>query len=98
MCPFCIVIAIYKFCHITRVYEIMQRYEAMRKSIRKSRSASDKLYLPGVSGTSTLINTSLPSPSSALSATNLKRPKFIFAPLTTATNLRPALSRLFSVM
>lgn len=46
--------------------------------------------LPGFSGISTLSKTSRPSPSSARSATNRNREKFMLAPLTTATNRFPA--------
>lgn len=55
-------------------------------------------HLPGRSGISTVSNTSLPSPSSARSATNLNRPKFILAPLTTTANRLFAPRRLLSRM
>ena len=53
-------------------------------------------HLPGRSGISTVSRTSLPSPSSARSATNRNRPKFIFAPLITTANLFFAPTSLFS--
>lgn len=46
-------------------------------------------HLPGRSGMSTLSKASRPSPSSARSATNRKRSKFILAPLITTTNFFP---------
>ena len=55
-------------------------------------------HLPGRSGISTVSNTSLPSPSSARSATNRSRPKFILAPLITTANRFFAPRRLLSRM
>lgn len=64
-------------------------------STSTSRTAT---HLPGRSGISTVSNTSLPSPSSARSATNRNRPKFILAPLTTTANRFFAPRRLLSRM
>lgn len=57
-----------------------------------------KTHLPGFSGTRTLMSTSRRSPTSARSATNRSRPKFMLPPEMTATKRLPAPWRLFRIM
>lgn len=57
-----------------------------------------RTHLPGFSGTRTLISTSRRSPTSARSATNRSRPKFMLPPEMTATKRLPAPWRLFRIM
>jgi len=81
------VIAVDELCDGAGMDDGVQRDETVQDMFRIRRhSDGEGTYLPGCSGILTLRRTSLPSPSSARSATNRKRSKFMFAPLTTTTN------------
>ncbi len=87
------IVPVYEFRDLARVYNRVKSKKTedgedivSRLKFGTMSRGTCVAYLPGCSGISTLSNASLPSPSSARSATNRKRSKFILAPLITATN------------
>ena len=84
------IVPVRKFRHSAWMYHRMQRYKATvytrnQKRPKLWKAKASRNYLPGFSGISTLRRASRPSPISARSATKRNLPKFMFAPLTTAT-------------